>query len=119
MKIGIACFNHKISEHFGKSDELRVFDVCDERYEQIKTFHVDRHEHEGFIQLVIKANLDLIICGNLGQKARKRLELADIEIISGAHGDIEEVMNQYMRHELISIIDDCEGHHHHDHHEHS
>ena len=117
MYLGIACKENKISEHFGQSDELRIYQICENEISQIRTIDGFGHQHEGFPKIVINQEINVLICGHMGQKARRIIEDKHIEIISGTHGDIDEVINQYMRHELISIIEDCKGHNHnHDHH---
>ena len=119
MYLGIACKEGKVSEHFGQSDELRIFEICEDQYKQLRTIEGFGHKHEGFPQIVIASDIHVLICGHMGEKARRLIESHDIEIISGAQGDIGEVLNLYLKHELISVIDDCKGHNHdHDHHHH-
>ncbi len=118
MKVGIAGSNGKVSQHFGHSKELNVFKISDNKVSFLEKIEVQEHVHKGFPQIVLNADIDVLICGNLGAGAVQKMENENIEVITGASGDINETIELYAKGELVSKDLQCEGHSHDHDHEH-
>ncbi len=113
MKIGVAADNHLISEHFGQSNALYIYELNnDDLSYQLDIKQVKPHQEGSFPDMIIKENIDVIICGGLGMKAKHKFDDKNIQVIAGAHGDIQTIFNLFLRDELKSTDQFCTGHHH-------
>ena len=70
--------------------------------------------HGALAGLLAEAGIDVLICGGIGGGAQTALVEAGIELVAGAEGNTDEVVETYLRGELISTGSNC---HHHDHEE--
>lgn len=113
MKIGIAANNDQMSEHFGHSDGLYVYTLADDhRSYQLDIIRVKPHQEGSFPNRVIAENVDVLICGGLGLKAKEKFDHRDIKVIAGIKGDIASVFNLFLEDRLVSTEEFCLGNHH-------
>jgi len=108
MKIAVVSENKMVSSHFGKSDEIVCFN---EKGIIVETIKVEKHEHEGNFHLLMKADVDVVICMQLGKKVMERLVEHKIKVLSGVRGNIDEVITKYVNHTLVSKENICQHHH--------
>jgi len=119
MKLGIVLDEQSISQHFGQANGLAIYEINDQVVTMVNHIQSIEHQHEGMPQIVLHAHIDVIICGNLGQKAIQMFKENNIEVISGIQGELEDVLRRYQNHELVSNNVACSGHEHEHEHEHN
>ncbi|MFB6128384.1 MAG: NifB/NifX family molybdenum-iron cluster-binding protein [Halorhabdus sp.] len=117
-----------ISPHFGRAPNYSVYDSNTEEAEVIDN---DGQHHGGRRsppKIIAETSADVLLCGNLGQRAVERFDAMDIEVYCGAEGTVSEAIEQFEAGDLEAATPDgshCEGHgdghghsHDHDDHEH-
>lgn len=119
MKIAIPNNNKEVNQHFGRSTSFIVASIDDKKVlgiEEISTTQL-MHQHEGLANLLTSRGVKLAVVGGIGAGALSALENEGIEVIKGASGNYEDVLNQYINGTLVSNEDaSCShdhGHHHH------
>ena len=128
MRIAVTYENGMIGQHFGHTEEFKLYDVEKGKIakEQIISSNGEGH---GMLAGVLKeAQADLLICGGIGMGARMALEEVGIDLIPGVEGNADDVVNAYLDQSLAFDPDSVchqhdheEGHdcgHDHCHHEH-
>lgn len=112
MKIAVASEGQLVSRHFGHCEGFNIFEV--EEKQVLKKEYVQNPGHKpGFLPNFLKdLGVKVVISGCMGEKAQQLLAQGNIEVIVGAEGDCEAVVQDYLKGELKSTKRICGGHHH-------
>ncbi len=114
MKIAVTYENGQVFQHFGHTEEFKVYDVEDGKVVSSKVLGSDGHGHEELAALLAGRSIDVLICGGIGPGAQAALTENGIELCSGASGDADAAVEAYLKGELVSSGANCD-HHDHDH----
>lgn len=113
MKIAVASEGTIVSAHFGHCEEFQVFTV----EEGTITSRENVQNPGGCFQIPVylkSLNVGTVIAGNMGERPKSGLLSAGIEVILGAGGVIEDVVQGYISGTLVSEGTVCGGHDHHE-----
>ncbi|MBR3227013.1 MAG: DUF134 domain-containing protein [Erysipelotrichaceae bacterium] len=115
MRIAITYENGTVGQHFGHTEEFKLYDIEDGKVVNEQIISTNGQGH-GMLAVVLKeAEADLLICGGIGMGARNALAEAGIELIPGTSGVADAVVKAYLDGSLEYDPDaSC---HHHDHEE--
>lgn len=112
MKIAIASDGNRVSGHFGHCEGFNVFQV-DEGEILNSEFIPNPGHRPGFLPVFLKEReIDIIIAGGMGGSAQQLFSDNDIEVIVGAQGDCESLIEQYLKGNLQSTGSVCNEHAH-------
>ncbi|MBS4534154.1 NifB/NifX family molybdenum-iron cluster-binding protein [Clostridium sp. D2Q-14] len=114
MKIAIASEGKIVTQHFGHCQNFNIFEVEDERI--VKSESIPNPGHRpGFLPNFLHDNgVDVIISGGMGGGAVTIFNDKGIEVITGATGDVESVIDSYIKGNLKSTGSICNEHQHHE-----
>lgn len=114
MKISVACDGAMVSQHFGHCEGFRIFTVIDNQI--IKNDFMPNPGHvPGLLpNLLHNADVNVIIAGGMGGGAVEIFSEHNIKVITGAAGNAEDVVKQYMDGNLKSSDSICNEHRHSD-----
>ena len=112
MKIAVTYDNGNVFQHFGKTENFKVYEVEDNKVVSSEIIGSDGTGHGAFAGLLAGENIDVLICGGIGGGAEEALTEAGIEFIAGASGNTDEVVETYLRGELVSTGVNCDHHEH-------
>lgn len=92
MKIGVTYENGQIFQHFGHSEQFKVYEI--ENGKAVKAMVVDTNgSGHGALAGFLKAlGVDTLICGGIGGGARDALQKAGITLYGGASGDADKAV---------------------------
>lgn len=114
MKIAVTYDNGEVFQHFGRTEEFKVYEVEDQKVVSSEMIGSNGTGHGALAGLLAEQDVDVLICGGIGGGAQAALAEAGIELVAGAEGNTDEAVESYLRGELISTGSNC---HHHDHEE--
>lgn len=106
MKIGISAtektLDAAIDPRFGRCRYFLIIDTDTDSFEVLEN---DQHNASGGAGIqaaehLAKKNVSVVITGNVGPNAYHTLTAANIKIITGATGSIQDVLIQYKNDEL-------------------
>jgi len=117
MKVAVACEKGLVSEHFGHSDSFEIYSIENETPIFLELLNCPKHEHGSLPKFLLNANVDVVICGGIGQSAVQRMVEQGMDILSGAKGVVSDIINLYANNELVSKDIQCNGHDHDHNHE--
>jgi predicted Fe-Mo cluster-binding NifX family protein len=117
MRVCVVGNDGVVSTHFGHSNEVSLYEVYGNHFDKLETVQIIGHEHEGVPRVVCSFEPDVIICGSLGEKAKKRFEEHGISMMTGANGPVDHVMSLFIQGVLKSVESTCQGHTHDDDHD--
>ncbi len=118
MKIAIPTEGTNVSSHFGKCENFTIVDLENFTIKNKVCISTEGHQHGLLPAFLVSHGVNAVIAGGMGEGARQNLVKNNIEIISGASGDIDQVISAYLEGSLKSIDTGCAGHGHSHGHEH-
>lgn len=112
MKIAVALDGGSVSQHFGHCDG---FQVVNTENGEIKSndFLANPGHKPGFLpKFLAEEGVKVIVSGGMGAAAQTIFNEYGIEVVTGADGEIDEVVNEYIKGSLKSTGSVCEEHQH-------
>ena len=119
MKIAVTYDNGNVFQHFGKTENFKVYEVEDDKVVSSEVIGSNGTGHGALAGLLAEQGINVLICGGIGGGAQTALTEAGIEMVAGAQGNTDDVVEAYLKGELVSTGANCDHHHHeegHDHH---
>ena len=114
MKIAVTYDNGNIFQHFGRTESFKVYEVEANKVVSSEVIGSNGVGHGALAGLLSEQSVDVLICGGIGGGAQQALAEAGVELVAGAEGDVDQVVEAYLRGELISTGANCDHHHHED-----
>ena len=115
MKIAATYENGNIFQHFGRTEQFKIYEIEDGKVISSQVIGNDGLGHGALAGLLADHAIDVLICGGLGAGAQNALAEADVEVVAGASGSADEAVDAYLKGELISTGANCDHHHGEDH----
>ena len=119
MKIAVTYDNGNVFQHFGRTENFKVYEVEGGRVVSSEVMSSNGVGHEALAWLLKDSAIDVLICGGMGQGAQDALAEAGIEVCSGAEGNTDEAVAAYLAGELVNTGVNCDHHDHEHGHDHS
>ena len=110
MKIAVTYDNGNVFQHFGRTEQFKVYDVEDGKVISSAVISTDGAGHSALAVLLQEQNIDVLICGGIGGGAQAALEQRGIELCAGASGNADEAVEAYLCGELESTGANCDHH---------
>ena len=116
MRIAVTYENGNVFQHFGHTEQFKVYEVEDGKVVSSKVIGNDGQGHHALAVLLADKGVDVLICGGIGGGAVDALTAAGVDLCAGQSGNTDEVVEAYLRGELESTGANCDhhGHHHHE-----
>ena len=118
MKIAVTYEDGNVFQHFGRTENFKVYDVEDGKVVSAEVMGSDGVGHEALAWLLKDSGIDALICGGMGQGAQDALAEAGIEVCAGASGDADAAVEAFLRGELVNTGVNCDHHDHEHGHDH-
>ena len=110
MKIAVTYEDGRVFQHFGHTEQFKIYTVEDGRVVSVQVTGSDGSGHEALADLLHEMGIDVLICGGIGGGAQAALEAAGIELCAGASGSADEAVEAYLRGELVNTGANCDHH---------
>lgn len=117
MKIAVTYQDGEVFQHFGKTREFKLYTVENGTIVSSEILGSGSAGHEALAGVLNDAGIDTLICGGLGGGAQAALASMGIDVISGASGNTDTVVNEFLAGNLVSQGVNCDHHgeeHHHE-----
>lgn len=102
MKIAVPYDNGNIFQHFGKAKCFKIYDI--ENKEIISTELVDTMGKKGHVELpsmLAMLNVDAVVCGRIGAKAKIALDNDGISLYNGCIGNADKAVNSFIFGDMV------------------
>jgi len=114
MKIAIASDGKNVSGHFGFCEGFMIYEV-EEGQSLKKDFLANPGHKPGFLPVFLKEkDTNVIIAGGMGGTAQDLFRENQIDVVVGAQGLCDDVIQQFIKGELKSTGSVCSDHNHED-----
>ncbi len=115
MKIAVTYENGNIFQHFGHTEQFKIYTVQDNKIlnqEIIFTMGSGHGALAGFLKM---NGVDVLICGGIGEGAQNALSQAGIKLYGGVSGSADGAVNELLMGTLSFNPDIKCSHHGHEH----
>lgn len=110
MKIAVACDGKNVTGHFGHCEGFELFTVNGGKVTDRKFYENPGHKPGFLPNFLNDLGAGTIITGGIGSGAVEIFQEKNIEVISGAQGDIGAALERYLKGELKSTGSVCHDH---------
>ena len=111
MRIAVTYDNGNVFSHFGRTEAFKVYEVEEGEVTSSRVISSNGAGHGALAGVLAEEDVDLLICGGIGGGALNALDAAGIEVIAGATGNTDEVVEAFLRGELEDSGAVCDHHH--------
>ena len=115
MRIAVTYENGEIFQHFGHSEQFKLYDVEDGKIMKDQVVVTNGSGHGALAGFLQAADVDVLICGGIGMGAQMALADAGIRLYAGVQGSADDAAKALVEGKLSYDPDaHCNhyGHHH-------
>lgn len=115
MKIAVTYENGMIFQHFGHTEQFKVYETADGKITNAEVVSTQGSGHGALAGLLSSLKCDTLICGGIGAGAQMALSEAGITLYGGVTGSADEAVGALLAGTLAFNPDvHCDHHDHHD-----
>ena len=115
MRIAVTYENGQIFQHFGHTEQFKVYDIADGKVTASEVVDTNGNGHGALAGFLQGNKVDILICGGIGGGAQMALAQAGIKLYGGVAGSADEAVEALLKQELAYNPDVRCDHHDHDH----
>ncbi len=113
MRIAVTYEDGNIFQHFGHTENFKIYDVNDKTIENTEVIPTLGSGHGALAEFLRENGVDVLICGGIGGGAQMALNEAGIKLFGGASGSADDAVNAYIQGKLNFNPDvHCDHHDH-------
>ncbi len=116
MRIAVTYENGNIFQHFGHTQQFKVYEVQDGKIVTAQVFDTNGSGHGALAGVLNALNADVLICGGIGGGAQMALANAGIQLFGGVSGNADDAVQALIEGRLMFNPNVQCNHHGHDHH---
>jgi predicted Fe-Mo cluster-binding NifX family protein len=118
MKIAVTYENGLIFQHFGHTEQFKIYDIEDGKIISSEVIDTNGQGHGALAGVLGGAKVDALICGGIGMGAQMALAEAGIKLYGGVQGNADDAVNALLAGTLAYDPDaKCDHHDHQEGHE--
>lgn len=110
MKIAVTYDNGQVFQHFGRTENFKIYTVEEGVVTGSEILNTNGTGHEALAGLLAEQDIALLICGGMGSGAQAALAEAGIVVFSGAEGDADAAVEAFLSGELTNAGVNCDHH---------
>ena len=115
MKIAVTYENEQIFQHFGHTEQFKVYEVEDGKIVSERLMDTNGQGHGALASLLSTIGADVLICGGIGGGAQMALAQAGIRLYGGVSGNCDAAVAAFLAGNLDYNPDVKCSHHDHEH----
>ncbi len=112
MRIAVTYDNGEVFQHFGHTEQFKVYEVEDGQVKSSEIVGSNGQGHGALAGLLAGQDIDVLICGGIGGGAQAALQENGIELCAGAKGDADIAVEAFLKGELVNTGANCDHHDH-------
>jgi len=113
MKIATTFKDGQISDHFGRTESFKIYEIEDNKIINSYIIGNDGLSHGSLVSLLVKENVNVLLCGTIGTGAINILNDNNIKCVPGTFGNSDNVINNYLAGNILqkpNAIHECNHH---------
>lgn len=110
MKVAVTYHDGEVFQHFGKTENFKIYNVENKEILSSEIISSNGSGHGALAGVLAAADVNVLLCGGLGEGALNALTESGITVYSGASGDTDKVVQEYLAGNLIDAGVNCDHH---------
>lgn len=118
MKIAVMLHGNQVSDHFGRSNGIVLYDIEDGKILSEELHEAKPHGNGSMPNAVLSLGANVVISGGMGNGAYSKLSKEDVKVFLATEGTAEQAVESFLNGKLNQTSATCGGHshgHEHDH----
>ena len=115
MKIAVTFENGSIFQHFGHTEQFKIYEVVNNTVISSSIVDTNGSGHGALAGFLKSNSVDVLICGGIGGGAQMALADAGIKLYGGVSGNADDAVNAFLSGNLGYNPDVKCNHHDHNH----
>ena len=115
MKIAVTYENEEIFQHFGHTEQFKIYDVEDGAIVAAQVVDTNGSGHGALAGFLSALKAEVLICGGIGGGAQMALASAGIKLYGGVSGNADAAVRAFLEGKLDfnpNVQCNHHGHHH-------
>ena len=112
MKLAVTYDNGQVFQHFGKTQQFKIYDIQDGKVGPSLVTGTGGQGHGALAGLLRGLGISVLICGGIGPGAQEALKRLDITVIPGITGDVDQAVQDFVDGKLVPNTEALCNHHH-------
>lgn len=100
MKIAVTYENGQIFQHFGHTEQFKIYEIKDGKIVKSEIVDTLGSGHGALAGFLANLGIDVLICGGIGGGAKNALSQAGIQIYGGVYGLADTAVNALINNKL-------------------
>lgn len=96
MKIAVSYKDGEVFQHFGHSEKFKVYETDHNKVISSVVLEVNGHGHSDMANFLKENNVNIVLCGGIGDGAKKALSSYGIHSFGGITGNADEAVQKYL-----------------------
>lgn len=96
MKIAVPYLNGQVFQHFGKSEQFKIYDTQDDEIISSEVVDTNGSGHSALADFLKDRGVGVLICGGIGAGAVTALQNTGIQILGGAAGESDKQVEEFL-----------------------
>lgn len=92
MKIAVTYENGQVFQHFGHTEQFKIYEIEDGKLEKSSVVNTNGSGHSALGGFLQNLGVDTLICGGIGGGAKTALSDAKIKLYGGVSGDADKAV---------------------------
>lgn len=101
MRIAVTYENGNVFQHFGHTEEFKVYDVEDGKIAESRVIGTNGTGHGALAGLLAEGGVDALICGGIGGGAQTALAEAGVKLYGGVSGNADAAVQALLDGTLV------------------
>lgn len=114
MRIAVTYENEEIFQHFGHTEQFKVYDIEDGKIVSSKIVGSNGAGHGALAGFLNNNGIEVLICGGIGGGAQTALSDAGIKLYGGVSGNVDDAVQAFLDGKLDYNPDVQCSHHEHE-----
>ena len=96
MRIAVTYANGEIFQHFGRTEQFKVYDVADGKVTHSELVGTNGQGHGALAGVLQQLHADVLVCGGIGGGAQAALAAAGIRLYGGVSGPADQAVQDLL-----------------------
>ena len=96
MRIAVTYENGEVFQHFGRTEQFKIYDVEDGQIVSSKVVDTNGSGHGALAGVLNALSTDVLICGGIGGGAQSALAAANIKLYGGVSGSADDAVAAFV-----------------------
>ena len=96
MRLAIPYDTGQVFQHFGRSEQFKIYEVADGAIESTHVLENNGEGHGALVTLLQQEHVDVLICGGIGVGAQNALKAAGIRFYGGVQGEADKAAADFL-----------------------